>query len=190
VKLLTFVTRNKKLLNFRLISKGMMSAEADRIGYCRISLNEINFSSLPNWFTLSTDPLMIHAQPTTVPTPAQDDKAASGTKDSVADVKSEVKAIAGFVHLAINFGLVEDCPGARKEIRKMTVKKYELRAHIYQARESNHCFHLSFNQMFQQCSFHLLNNNYDYITNATFLFFSFLFFSGSTFSSGIRFRLL
>ena len=80
---------------------------AERLGYIRLDLEDVcGFNHAPRWETLLRDPLYPH-----------------------------VSAVPGFLEYRLDFGKLTDMPrSARERITQPPMRKFELRAHIYQAR--------------------------------------------------------
>lgn len=79
----------------------------ERLGYIRLDLEDVcGFNHAPRFETLLRDPLYPH-----------------------------VSAVPGFLEYRLDFGKLKDMPkSARERIAQPPMRKYELRAHIYQAR--------------------------------------------------------
>jgi len=80
---------------------------AERLGYIRLDLEDVyGFNHAPLWGTLLRDPLYPH-----------------------------VSAVPGFLEYRLDFGKASDMPrSARERIKRPIMRRFELRAHIYQAR--------------------------------------------------------
>ena len=80
---------------------------AERLGYIRLDLEDVcGFNHAPRWETLLRDPLYPH-----------------------------VSAVPGFLEYRLDFGKLSDMPrSVRERISQPPMRKFELRAHIYQAR--------------------------------------------------------
>merc|ERR1719440_1357426 len=80
---------------------------AERLGYIRLDLEDVcGFNHARRWETLLRDPLYPH-----------------------------VSAVPGFLEYRLDFGKQTDQPrSARERITQPPMRKFELRAHIYQAR--------------------------------------------------------
>lgn len=92
-----------------IYGKSMMTGVSERMGFVRIPLSTSSFLSGRQWLVLTADPVFLAAQPAAQQSP-----------------------MAGFIECSLQIGPEVNRPIQRKEIKRISEKKFELRAHIYQ----------------------------------------------------------